>query len=144
MRHGRCRFFPTVLIPKSDGVKPMIRTLKAGMPAYYLPDQDHGRTNAVFAPFFGVPAATLSTLPRLAKITQAQIVPVITRQRSWGRGYAVRFYPPWVDFPGSDLDADVARMNRFIEDRVRETPAEYLWLHRRFKTRPEGEAAVYD
>lgn len=143
-RHARSRFFPTVLIAKHEGIKPLLRALKAGMPAYYLPDQDHGRLNAVFAPFFGLPAATLSALPRLARLTGAQVVPAITRRLSWGRGYAVRFYPPWEQFPTADLDADVAQMNRFIEARIREMPADYLWLHRRFKTRPEGSASVYD
>jgi KDO2-lipid IV(A) lauroyltransferase len=144
MLHGRSRFIPPVLIVKSDGIKPVLRVLKDRLPFYYLPDQDHGRLNAVFAPFFGIPAATVSALPRLAKLTGAQVVPVITRQLPGGQGYAVRFYPPWEDFPGDDLEADVARMNAFIEDRVREMPAQYLWLHRRFKTRPEGEASLYE
>ena len=144
MLRGRSRFIPPMLIVKSDGIKPVLRVLKDRLPFYYLPDQDHGRLNAVFAPFFGIPAATVSALPRLAKLTGAQVVPVITRQLPWGQGYAVRFYPPWDSFPGDDLDADVARMNAFIEDRVREMPAQYLWLHRRFKTRPEGEASLYE
>lgn len=144
MLRGRSRFYSPRLIAKDDGIKPVLRALKAGLPFYYLPDQDHGRLNAVFAPFFGIPAATLSALPRLARLTGAQIVPVITRQLPWGRGYAVRFYPPWQDYPGDDLDADVARMNAFVEDRIREMPAQYLWLHRRFKTRPPGAPGLYD
>ena len=144
MLHGRSRFSSPTLIAKSDGVKPVLRALKDRLPFYYLPDQDQGRQNAVFVPFFGVPAATLSALPRLAKLTDAQIVPVVTRQLPWGRGYAVRFYPPWENYPSGDLEADVARMNAFIEARVREMPPQYLWLHRRFKTRPAGEASLYE
>jgi KDO2-lipid IV(A) lauroyltransferase len=144
MRHGRSRFIPPELIPKNAGIKPVLKALKAQLPFYYLPDQDQGRHNAVFVPFFGVPAATLSTLPRLARLTNAQIVPVITRQLPWGRGYAVRFYPPWDNYPSDDLEADVARMNAFIEDRIRELPDQYLWLHRRFKTRPAGEPGLYE
>lgn len=144
MLHGRSRFSSPTLIAKSDGIKPVLRALKDRLPFYYLPDQDQGRQNAVFVPFFGVPAATLSALPRLAKLTDAQIVPVVTRQLPWGRGYAVRFYPPWENYPSGDLKADVARMNAFIEARVREMPPQYLWLHRRFKTRPEGEASLYE
>lgn len=144
MLRGRSRFCSPVLVSKSDGIKPVLKTLKQGLPFYYLPDQDQGRRNAVFAPFFGIPAATLSALPRLAKVTGAQVVPVITRQLPGGQGYRVRFYPAWDNFPSEDLDADVARMNTFIEERIRELPGQYLWLHRRFKTRPEGEASLYE
>jgi KDO2-lipid IV(A) lauroyltransferase len=144
MLHGRSRFASPLLISKADGIKPVLKALKDQLPFYYLPDQDQGRNNAVFVPFFGVPAATLSALPRLAKLTGAQVIPVITRQLPGGRGYAVRFYPPWANFPSGDLEADVARMNAFIEDRIREMPPQYLWLHRRFKTRPEGEPSLYE
>ena len=144
MLHGRLRFFSPNLISKADGIKPVLKALKNGLPFYYLPDQDHGRLNAVFAPFFCIQAATVSALPRLAKLTGAQIIPVITRQLPGGQGYRVRFYPPWDNFPSDDLEADVARMNTFIEDRIREIPPQYFWLHRRFKTRPSGEASLYE
>ncbi len=143
MLHGRSRFTSPKLIAKHEGIKPVLRALKDHLPFYYLPDQDQGRNNAVFVPFFGVPAATLSALPRLARLTGAQVVPVITRQLPGGQGYTVHFYPPWDSFPSTDLEADVARMNAFIEDRIREMPPQYLWLHRRFKTRPTGEASPY-
>lgn len=144
MRHGRTRFSDIVLIARSEGIQSTLRTIKSGLPFYYLPDQDHGRHNAVFAPFFGVSAATVSALPRLAKLTGAQIIPVVTTQLPGGRGYRVRFYPPWDNYPSGDPDADVARMNTFIEDRIREIPEQYLWLHRRFKTRPIGESSLYE
>ena len=144
MLRGRARFSSPVLIEKSDGIKPVLKALKDGLPLHYSPDQDQGRRNAVFVPFFGVSAATVSALPRLAKLTGAQVIPVITRQLQWGRGYAVRFYPPWDNYPSDDMDADVARMNAFIEDRIREMPSQYMWLHRRFKTRPAGEPSLYE
>ena len=144
MRHGRTRFSNVVLIERHEGIKATLKAIKSGLPFYYLPDQDHGRRNAVFVPFFGISAATVSALPRLAKLTDAQVIPVVTRQLPWGRGYAVRFYPPWDNFPSDDLEADVARMNTFIEDRIREIPPQYLWLHRRFKTRPKDEASLYE
>jgi KDO2-lipid IV(A) lauroyltransferase len=144
MRHGRTRFSDIVLIARHEGIKSTLHAIKSGRPFYYLPDQDHGRLNAVFVPFFGTPAATVSALPRLAKLTGAQVIPVITRQLPGGQGYRVRFYPPWDHYPSGDLDADVARMNAFIEDRIREMPPQYLWLHRRFKTRPAGEASLYE
>jgi KDO2-lipid IV(A) lauroyltransferase len=143
MRHGRTRFSDIVLIPRGEGLKSTLNAIKSRLPFYYLPDQDHGRHNAVFVPFFSVTAATVSALPRLAKLTNAQIVPVITRQLPGGQGYRVRFYPPWDNYPSGNLEADVARMNAFIEERIHEMPEQYLWLHRRFKTRPPGEASLY-
>lgn len=140
---GRSRFSP-VLIAKEDGIKPVLKTLKDRLPFYYLPDQDQGRHNAVFVPFFGVPTATLSALPRLAKLTGAQIVPAITRLLPHGQGYTVHFHPPWDNYPSGDLEADVSRMNAFIEACIREMPEQYLWLHRRFKTRPAGETSLYE
>jgi len=92
-------------------------------------------------PFFGIPTATLTTLPRLAGMTGAAVIPVITRQV--GDGYVVKFYPEWKDYPTGDLEADVRRMNAFIEDRVREMPEQYFWAHKRFKTRPPGEPSPY-
>jgi KDO2-lipid IV(A) lauroyltransferase len=87
-------------------------------------------------PFFGVPAATVTSMARLAKITKAVIVPCITRMTD--EGYVVRVYPAWEDYPGGDAEADARRMNAFIEARVLEMPAQYLWTHKRFKTRPPG------
>ncbi|HBU28422.1 MAG TPA: lipid A biosynthesis acyltransferase [Thiobacillus sp.] len=144
VRHGRTRFKDIVLIARHEGIKATLGAIKSGRPFYYLPDQDHGRHNAVFVPFFGIPAATVSALPRLARLTDAQVVPVITRQLPWGRGYAVRFYPPWDHYPSGDLETDVARMNAFIEERIRDMPPQYLWLHRRFKTRPVGQPSLYE
>jgi len=144
MLRGRARFSSPVLLEKSNGIKPVLKALKDGLPLHYSPDQDNGRLNAVFVPFFGIPAATVSALPRLARLTNAQIIPVITRQLPGGQGYRVRFYPPWDNYPGDDLEADVARMNAFIEERIREMPEQYLWLHRRFKTRPVGEPSLYE
>jgi KDO2-lipid IV(A) lauroyltransferase len=143
MLRGRSRFSSPVLIEKSEGIKPVLKTLKGGLPFHYSPDQNHGRHNAVFVPFFGIPTATVSALPRLARLANPQVIPVVTRQLPWGRGYAVHFYPPWDNFPTDDLEADVTRMNAFIEDRIREMPGQYLWLHRRFKTRPTGEPSLY-
>jgi KDO2-lipid IV(A) lauroyltransferase len=144
MLHGRTRFSDSTMFSRHDGVKPVLRDMQRGLPFYYLPDQDYGARDALFVPFFGVSAATVSALPRIAKLTNAQVVPVITRQLSGGRGYVARCYPAWENFPSGDLTADVLRMNAFIEDRVREMPAQYLWLHRRFKTRPPGAPALYD
>jgi KDO2-lipid IV(A) lauroyltransferase len=94
-------------------------------------------------PFFGVPAATVPVLSRIAKLTGARIIPIVIRQLPGAGGYVARFYPAWDDFPGGDVEADTRRMNAFIEARILEMPEQYLWTHRRFKTRPPGAAAVY-
>ncbi len=144
MLHGRTRFSDSIMFSRHDGVKPVLREIKRGLPFYYLPDQDYGPRDAVFTPFFGIPTATVSALSRIAKLTNAQVVPVVTRQLPGGQGYVLRCYPAWDNFPSADIHADVARMNAFTEDRVREMPEQYLWLHRRFKTRPPGAASLYD
>jgi KDO2-lipid IV(A) lauroyltransferase len=142
MLHARTRFGGSELYSRKDGIKPVIRAVRKGLPFYYLPDMDYGRQDAIFSPFFGVPAATITGLSRIARATGAVVIPCITRQE--GDGYVVRFYPAWTDFPSADVEADTRRMNAFIEDRVREMPAQYFWLHKRFKTRPEGEPGLYD
>lgn len=141
MRHARSRFGPSLLVSRHEGIKPALRAIRQGMPFYYLPDQDFGQRDAIFVPFFGVPTATVTALPRLARITGARVVPCIVRQE--GAGYVVRFLPAWEDFPGEDVESDTRRMNAFIEEQVRQMPEQYFWLHRRFKTRPAGEASLY-
>ena len=142
--HGRTRFGQTTLFARQDGIRPMIKTLKSGEPVYYLPDMDLGARDSVFAPFFGVAAATITGLARIAALAGAVIVPCVTRQLPGGAGYVVQLYPAWRDFPTGDAAADAQRMNAFIEARVREMPAQYYWLHKRFKTRPPGEPNPYE
>jgi KDO2-lipid IV(A) lauroyltransferase len=141
MWRGRSRFGNIELISRLEGVKKVIRPLRAGKPFYYLPDMDYGRKDAVFVPFFGVPAATVTGLSRLAKITGATVLPAITRMI--GNRYVVSIGEPWADFPTDDVMADTRRMNAFLEAEILRSPEQYHWLHRRFKTRPEGEKGVY-
>lgn len=142
MLAGRTRFGDSQIIARTAGVK-HIRAMKSGLPFYYLPDMDFGARDSVFSSFFGVQAATITGVSRLAKLTGAVVVPVIATQRPKGAGYDVRFYPAWDAFPSGDDDADARRLNAFIEDRVRENTAQYLWTHKRFKTRPPNEPSVY-
>ena len=143
MLAGRTRFSESKIIARTEGVKPIIRAMKSGLPFYYLPDMDFGARDSVFVPFFGVKAATITGVSRLAKLTGAAVVPVIATQRPKGQGYDVRFYPAWDKFPSGDDEADARRVNAFIEARVLENTAQYLWTHKRFKTRPPNEAKVY-
>ena len=143
MRHGRERFGDPVLISRQDGIRPVVRALRDSFAFYYLPDMDFGPRESIFVPFFGVTTATVPALARLAQVSRARVVPVVTRQLSDGEGYAAKFYPAWEDFPTGDIDADTRRMNEFIEARVREMPEQYYWVHKRFKTRPAGEERIY-
>ena len=198
MLHARTRFVgpdgtASEMYSRHDGIKPVLRALKKGRPFYYLPDMDYGPKDAIFVPFFGVPAATITALPRLAEAAGAVVVPCVTRWEAgppvvahsplgqaqgpaptgWpgavqgpprepsvrpSRGkkhagrpgaflegrYVVRLYQAWEGYPSDDIEADTRRMNAFIEDRVREMPEQYFWLHKRFKTRPEGQPSLYD
>ena len=126
---------------RQDGIKPVLRAIKNGLPFYYPPDLDFGRKDAIFTSLFGTPAATITGLSRVARVTGAVVVPCITRQESGG--YVMRFYPAWENFPTDNIEADTRRMNAFLEDRIREMPEQYFWVHKRFKTRPQGEASLY-
>ena len=138
---ARTRFGNPHLVSRQEGLRSIVRAIKSGKPFYFLPDMDFGIRDAIFSPFFGVPTATITALPRLAKLTGARVVPIITRQE--GDHYVARFYPAWENYPTGDLEADVRRMNAFIEERVRELPEQYFWAHKRFKTRPPGEPSPY-
>jgi Kdo2-lipid IVA lauroyltransferase/acyltransferase len=141
MTAGRSRFNGARMFVRNDGLRPAIRAILNGVPFYFLPDMDLGPRDAVFVPFFGVPAATVTSVARLARLTGAVVIPLVTQMTE--SGYVARFYPAWIDYPGDDIEAATLRMNQFIEQRVDEMPAQYLWSHKRFKTRPPGAASVY-
>jgi KDO2-lipid IV(A) lauroyltransferase len=139
----RGRFRNQHLYSRQEGLRPILKGMRKGLPFVYPPDQDQGVRDGAFIPFFGVPAATMTSLPRIAQMTGAKVVPSITRVLPGGEGYVLTFYPAWENYPSGDDIADARRMNAFIEDRIREMPEQYFWLHKRFKTRPEGEARFY-
>ncbi len=140
---GRTRFVMPELFSRQQGVRAVVRAMRKGLPFYYLPDMDYGERDSIFVPFFGVPAATITGLSRIAKLAGAIVVPAVTRQLPGAAGYALTFYPAWRDFPSNDVERDTRRMNAFIEERVLEMPEQYYWLHKRFKTRPPDEAKYY-
>ena len=146
LRKGRLRFTPDAsnLMDRNAGIKPIIRAMRNGRPFLMLPDMDFGPRESVFVDFFGVPAATLTAPARLTAATDGQVIPVLTSFLPDYQGWKVRFYPAWDNYPGTDMDEATRRMNAFIEERVRENPAEYFWTHKRFKTRPQGRPSVYD
>lgn len=142
LNRARMRF-GAQLLARSQGLRPVVRALEAGMAFYYLPDEDFGPRHSVFVPFFGVPAATLTTLGRLARTTDAVVVPCFTRLLPGGKGYEVVFRPALEDFPTGDEKADAARMNRALEEGIRLAPEQYLWTFKIFKTRPSGAPSPY-
>lgn len=137
----RSRFGEPVLVSRQEGLRGVVKLLKQGYAFYFLPDMDLGARDALFVPFFAARAATVTTLPRLAKLTGAKVVPAVARMTD--AGYDLVLYPAWKDYPTADIEADVRRMNAFIEARVREMPEQYFWAHKRFKTRPPGERSPY-
>ncbi len=140
---GRSRFGDQLLLSREDGVRATVKAMKAGRPFYYLPDLNPRRRDAVFVPFFGISTATITGLPRLAKAAGAVVLPCVTRMLPGSAGYEVTIGDAWTEFPGPDPVADAARMNAWIEAAIRTMPEQYYWVHRRFKTRPEGEPRIY-
>ncbi|MBS0405259.1 MAG: lipid A biosynthesis acyltransferase [Proteobacteria bacterium] len=141
MRAGRLRFGQATLLSRQDGVKPIVRALREGKMLYLLPDMDLGPQESIFVPFFGIPTATVPSLPRFAKLGGARVVPVVTRLVP--DGYEVRVHPAWQSYPSDDVTADTARMNAELQTWIDAMPEQYYWVHKRFKTRPAGEPSVY-
>jgi KDO2-lipid IV(A) lauroyltransferase len=143
LKRRRERFPGTRMISRQEGVKAILRAFQKGQGLQLSPDMDLGARDAVFVPFFGVQAATVTALSRLAGLTRAHVLPLVITQLPAGRGYVARVYPAWEGYPGESQEEDARRMNAFLEERIREIPEQYLWTHRRFKTRPPGEPGFY-
>ena len=143
LRSARLRFGNAEIFSRDEAGKALMRAIRRGDAFFNLPDMDFGTRDAAFVPFFGVQAVTLLAPSRLAKALDMIVQPVVAEMLPGGRGYRVRYEPPWADFPSDDPVADSARMNRWIESEIRRNPAQYLWVHRRFKTRPPGEPPLY-
>jgi KDO2-lipid IV(A) lauroyltransferase len=138
---GRNRFGDARPMSRSEGVRDLVAALRAGNVMYLLPDMNFGPEESIFVPFYGVPAATVPSLSRFARLGRAKVVPLITKLTP--EGYEVRVGEHWRDFPTRDLEADTALMNERLQAWIDEMPSQYYWVHKRFKTRPPGEAGVY-
>jgi len=138
---GRQRFGHVRLFRREDGVKPIVSALRQHQLLYLLPDMNFGPSESIFVPFYGEPAATVPSLSRFAKLGRARVVPVITRMTP--TGYEVRVHPAWSDFPTDDVSADTASMNLRLQGFIDAMPAQYFWVHKRFKTRPPGAPELY-
>lgn len=139
---GRQRFGNSRMLNRADGVKPIISCLRHGGLLYLLPDMDYGRKDSIFVPFFAVPqTATIPSLSRFAHLGRAKVMGLYTEMTK--DGYVARLTAPWEDFPTRDAEADTARMNRELEAAIRTMPAQYYWVHKRFKTRPPEQPSLY-
>ncbi|KZE32871.1 lipid A biosynthesis lauroyl acyltransferase [Crenobacter luteus] len=140
-RH-RQRYDNVKIVSRQESLRSIIKAMKAEhTPFLYLPDQDFGPRDSIFVKFFHTDAATIPGLSRIARLANARVVPAVARRV--GFRFELEFYPAWDAFPSDDVVADTRRMNAFLEERIRECPEQYFWLHKRFKTRPAGEARFY-
>jgi KDO2-lipid IV(A) lauroyltransferase len=138
---GRQRFGSMRLFGRADGVKPIVEALRKGQPLILLPDMNFGPEDSVFVPFYGVPAATVPSLSRFARLGRAKVVPILARMTP--QGYEIEVLPAWADVPSGDLVADTALMNTRLQGYIDSMPAQYYWVHKRFKDRPNGEKPPY-
>jgi KDO2-lipid IV(A) lauroyltransferase len=141
MTQGRSRFGQVQLLQREDGVKTIVSSLRNNAWLYLLPDMNFGPEESIFVSFFGEPAATVPSLSRFAKLGRARVLPIVTRMTSGG--YEVEVHKAWDDFPTDDAQADTVLMNQRLETYIQDMPAQYFWVHKRFKTRPEGADPIY-
>ena len=140
-RHGREQRLLGAI--ERDDVRGMLKVLRAGGVVWYAPDQDYGAQRSLFVPLFGVQAATVTATRKFARLGRARVVPFTQTRLADGSGYKVTVHPALADFPGESEEADCLRINQWIEQAIRQQPEQYLWAHRRFKTRPAGEPKLY-
>lgn len=140
-RQGRTRFGNVTVLHRVDGIKEIVAGLRKGGVLYLLPDMDFGPTNSIFVPFYGVPAATVPSLSRFARLARAKVVTVVSRIVP--DGYEIEVLPAWTDFPTADAEADTALVNQRLQALIDTMPDQYYWVHRRFKTRPPGTPKLY-
>ncbi|WP_343605234.1 lipid A biosynthesis acyltransferase [Roseateles sp.] len=143
LRKARSRFGTTKLVDRQEGVRSILRAIRDGYSFLNLPDMDFGPKDSAFVPFFGVPANTLLAPAKIAETMKMVVQPVIVTMLPKGEGIVIHAHEPLVGYPSGDVEADALRFHRWLEDRIREHPAQYFWVHKRFKTRPPGEASLY-
>lgn len=142
-RSGRERMNLDSEAIERDDIRAMARVLKNGETIWYAPDQDYGAKRSIFVPLFGIPAATVTATTKFARLAKAKVVPFVQQPLADGSGYQLIIYPPLDNFPGESEEVDCLRINQWVEKCVREQVDQYLWAHRRFKTRPNGETSLY-
>lgn len=143
-RRGRERHNLDSLAVERDDVRGMLKLLRAGRAIWYAPDQDYGAKQSIFVPLFGIQAATVTATSKFARLGKALVVPFTQERLADGSGYRLVIHAPLSDFPGETDEIDCLRINQWVEASVRACPEQYLWTHRRFKSRPPGEPKLYE
>jgi len=126
---------------KSTDTRSIMKAINNSLPIWYAPDQDLGRNNSIFAPLFGIQTATASATSRLAKNNNTRVIPYSFLRTK--HGYEMSFDKPLKNYPSGDAIKDASKTNQILEKQILKNPEQYLWVHRRFKTRPDGEENFY-
>jgi KDO2-lipid IV(A) lauroyltransferase len=142
-RSGRERHNLDATAIEREDVRAMLKVLRAGRAIWYAPDQDYGRKQSIFVPLFGIQAATVTATTKFARLGRARVLPFTQERLADGSGYRLVIHPPLAGFPAGSEEEDCLLINQWVEQAVSACPEQYLWAHRRFKTRPEGEAKLY-
>ncbi|WP_196138140.1 lipid A biosynthesis lauroyl acyltransferase [Aliikangiella sp. G2MR2-5] len=141
MRNGRLRHVHGLLT--QDDARATIRCLKNGGTIWYATDQNFGNKKGSFVPFFGIKASTVTAITKFAKMSGASVLPVTNVRTNNYAGLEIEVHPAFENFPGENAEADALQINLFLESFLKQHPANYLWIHQRFRTRPEGEPPIY-
>lgn len=136
--------FGADMASRADSARVVLRWLRERKPVMLGADMDYGERNSTFVPFFGVPACTLTAVGRFAQVGHAQVLPFIGEVLPNYKGYRLKVFKPWDNYPTGDDEADARRMNAFLEEQIPLIPEQYYWVHKRFKTRPPGMPSVYE
>ncbi|MBH9552195.1 lipid A biosynthesis acyltransferase [Inhella sp. 4Y17] len=143
LMRGRGRFGQSAFVSRHEGIRPVLKKIREGYGFVNAPDMDFGLKDSEFVPFFGVQASTLLAPAKMAASLNMVVLPLVVTMLPQGRGYRISCPPPLSAYPSGDALTDARTLNTWLEARIREQPAQYLWVHRRFKTRPAGEPPVY-
>ncbi|MCY1405349.1 Lipid A biosynthesis lauroyltransferase [compost metagenome] len=143
-RQGRERHNLDSLAVEREDVRGMLKLLRAGRAIWYAPDQDYGAKQSIFVPLFGIEAATVTATSKFARLGKARVIPFTQQRLADGSGYRLVIHAPLEGFPGESEEADCLRINQWVEASIRECPEQYLWAHRRFKSRPPGAPKLYE
>lgn len=143
-RKGRERHNLDSLAVEREDVRGMLKLLRAGRAIWYAPDQDYGAKQSLFVPLFGIQAATVTATSKFARLGKARVIPFTQQRLADGSGYRLVIHAPLENFPGETEEADCLRINQWVEGAISECPEQYLWAHRRFKSRPPGAPKLYE